>query len=117
MSDPQLHAYLDGELSPDERAALEQALARDPALRARLAELRGLHGELRELYAQEARGAGPALARLRLAPEPRARRGVAWPWVVLAAAAGLVAGFFLRGGARKPARSEAPFAAVATLAT
>lgn len=116
MSDERLHAYIDGELTQDERAALEQELARDPALRAKLVELRRVDARLRELYADEVLAAEPALARLRLPAEPRATRArPTWILVSLAAAAGLLAGLFLRGGA--PAPSATPFAAVATLAT
>src|SRR6185503_10457410 len=92
-----LHAYLDGELSREERAALEAELARDPELRARLAELRELDGELRELYAAETKSAEPSLVNLRpRLPEPR--HTLPWLLVPLAAAAGFVAGLWLRGG-------------------
>jgi len=120
MSDERLHAYLDGELAPPEREALERELALDPTLRARLDGLRQLHAELRDLYAAHARGAEPVLARLRL-PAPARSQRLPWLLVPLAAAAGLVAGLLLRGAppARAPAPvpSSASFAAVATLAT
>ena len=119
MSDERLHAYLDGELLPPEREALEHELAQAPALRARLEELRGLDVELRDLYATHARGAEPALARLRLPRETGSPR-LPWLFVPLAAAAGLAAGLLLRSP-REPAPlqppAEASFAAVATLAT
>lgn|SRR5262245_7327259 len=119
MSDERLHAYLDDELTPLEREELEQELARAPALRARLEELRGLDSELRGLYTEHARRAEPVLARLRLPAEKRSRR-LPWPLVPLAAAAGLVAGLLLRPSpepAPPQSPSPAPFAAVATLAT
>jgi ferric-dicitrate binding protein FerR (iron transport regulator) len=116
MSDERLHAYLDQELSEGERAALERELAADTGLRARLEQLRALDGELRAHYGEEGQRAEPALARLRLPSEvpPRAAR-LPWLLVPLAAAAGLLAGLFLRRDA--PAESPEPFAAVATLAT
>ena len=46
MSDERLHAYLDQELSDDERATLERELAADAGLRARLEHLRAVDGEL-----------------------------------------------------------------------
>ena len=87
--------------------------ASSPAIppRARLEALRALDVALGELYREELRRAEPALARLHL---PRARRvRLRWLLVPLAAAAGALAGFFLRGAA--PASRD--FAAVATLAT
>jgi ferric-dicitrate binding protein FerR (iron transport regulator) len=119
MSDERLHAYLDDELTAAERSDFEHELARDPALRARLQELRGLDAELRDLYATHARSAEPALVRLRLPADARSTR-LPWLLVPLAAAAGLVAGLFLRSP-REPAPLQSPsaatFAAVATLAT
>jgi len=112
MSDERLNAYLDGELPAPERAALERELAAEPALRARLEALRALDAELGELYRAEVRRAEPALERLRL-PRAGGPRRLLWLLVPLAAAAGALAGFFLRGAA--PEARE--FAAVATLAT
>lgn len=121
MSDERLHAFLDGELLPEEAEAFARDLAADPALRARLAELRELDGTLRTHYAEERRAAGPLLARLALPSEPLPRRArLPWLFVPLAAAAGLVAGLLLAGraGVPEPAGSAArPFVAVATLAT
>ena len=52
-TDDELHALVDGQLDPDRRSAVEEALARDPAMAARVAAwhtqrdaLRRLHGEL-----------------------------------------------------------------------
>lgn len=52
-TDDELHALVDGQLAPDRRLAVEEALARDPAMAAKVAAwhtqrdaLRRLHGEL-----------------------------------------------------------------------
>ncbi len=50
-NDEKLGAYMDGELSPGEAAELEQHLASDKALRARLDALRAADGATRKLYA------------------------------------------------------------------
>lgn len=116
MSDDRLHGYLDRALSEGERAALERELGVDAGLRARLEELRTLDAELRAHYGEEARRAEPVLARLRL-PVEAPTRAARLPWLLvpLAAAAGLLAGLFLRS--EGPAAPREPFAAVATLAT
>lgn len=117
MSEERLHAYLDGELGAEERAAFERELAREPALRAELERVRALDVELDALYREEQRRAEPALARLRL-PPARAR-GTRLPWLLvpLAAAAGLVAGLLLRPAPEGGLRSAPGYSAVATLAT
>ena len=55
--DPQLTAYALGELDPDERAAVEAALARSPECRRAVAELRALSAELTTELAREAAAA------------------------------------------------------------
>ena len=49
ITDELLSAYLDDELSPDERALVESRLAADPQARQLVEELRTLSGEVREL--------------------------------------------------------------------
>lgn len=80
--DPRLTAYALGELSGDERAAVEAALRQDPALRAAVEEIRALAGQI------EGALAGDAIAHSAsepVAPEPKraGRRGPlfgrAWP--------------------------------------
>ena len=51
IDDETLMAYADGELSADERAAIERALADDPALRARLDSHHRLRAQLSGAYA------------------------------------------------------------------
>ncbi|MHC4409471.1 MAG: anti-sigma factor family protein [Planctomycetota bacterium] len=46
MNDEMLHAYLDGELSPPERAQFEEALAADAVLAAKYEQLCALHESL-----------------------------------------------------------------------
>jgi len=53
VTDDELHALVDGQLAPDRRLAVEEALVRDPAMAAKVAAwhtqrdaLRRLHGEL-----------------------------------------------------------------------
>lgn len=67
--DLELNAYLDGELSEDQRQEIEQMLDRDDALRRRLADLRRLKGDLRQSFpvnAADARRAAPTRHRLAL---------------------------------------------------
>lgn len=49
MSDDRCSAYLDDELTPDERAAFEAELATSPQLRAELEEVRGVRTFVRGL--------------------------------------------------------------------
>ncbi len=69
-----LSAYIDGELEPEVAATLTSRLAREPALRARLAELETLQSQLRE--AAGANDTTPLPARIRelLQPQPTAIR-------------------------------------------
>lgn len=52
-SDETLSAYLDGELPPDQRAALELELGRDPALREQLERFRGVMALMRQEFGDE----------------------------------------------------------------
>lgn len=101
ISNEQLMAYADGELAPAERAAVDAALAADPALAARLAQHRALRAQLQQAFdteldepvperlQQALRPATPriapviSLAERRAAAEaaaaPRAARG-GWAW-------------------------------------
>jgi hypothetical protein len=96
-----LHAYLDGELTPVERAGLEAHLAACPACRARLAEERDLVERAQGLLA---RAAPPEAA-------PRPRRRPLPRWVPLAWAASVLlalgGGWMARGGSTA-AGPEAP---------
>lgn len=67
-----LHAYFDGELSADEAARFEHALATDPTLAARLQELKRLDDALDVLPGHSA---APAFDDRVLARARRARRG------------------------------------------
>lgn len=46
-TDDDVHAFADGQLPPERRAAFEQAMARDPAIAARVAEIDGQNAWLR----------------------------------------------------------------------
>lgn len=52
--DPRLTAYALGELSGDERAAVEAALRKDPALRATVEEIRALAGQIESAFVADA---------------------------------------------------------------
>ena len=74
----QLSAYVDGELTPEELAAVEAALAQDPELRAELNAFKRLSNELR---VDEADRAAADVIRARLRRSPRSRWALGGrPW-------------------------------------
>lgn len=100
MSDETLVAYLDGELAPAERARLEEHLAADPDLRARLEYLRGGGGDFAGAFERLFESApadrlGAMLERVQAESEARRRRparGGFRPALIAAAAALLIVG-------------------------
>ncbi|MEO8674797.1 MAG: anti-sigma factor [Casimicrobiaceae bacterium] len=97
VSDSDLNAFADGQLSPERTAVVEAALARDPELAARVAEFRAQSASLRD--ALDPVLAEPIPARLLAAAVPAAsgRQGMVprWAMPALAAAATLVLGIGL----------------------
>ena len=102
--DPRLSAYLLGELPPDERAAMERAIAADPALRLSLGELRRVAALLEGTLSTAAPALRPTQrdavlrAARQAAGEDRViefagatRRRASWPAVLGAAAAVVLA--------------------------
>jgi len=74
-----LSAYADGELSPEERAEVEEALRGDPALQARLADLQALSGLMRASLEQEADAVDfSGFADAVMAKLPAAKKPSAW---------------------------------------
>jgi anti-sigma factor RsiW len=118
ITETELHAFVDGELAPAERAEIEEMLAAAPVDLALAREL----GELNE--AIRARYAGVLAAPASIADEGRlARLGRAWPALqrrvmrpAAAAALALVAaaaGYAARGLLSEPRGPEAAFVAMA----
>ncbi len=96
IDDAELHAYVDGQLTPDRRAAVDEALACEPGLAARVAALRSLNAALRD--ALDPILAEPIPERLLAAAAPsRSGRGHSRRWMTpaFAAAATLVLGLGL----------------------
>ena len=118
-TDDDLHAWADGQLSPERRQGLEQALARDPALAARAAEIErqnawlrdGLDGLLHESLPQRLIDAA------RKPPQSRARSS--WLGSMAAVAAtlviGLLGGWYLRDATLERAGTPTTFARQAAL--
>jgi anti-sigma factor RsiW len=78
----QLHAYLDGQLTPDQARLVENRLARDPEAALRVQEWRGMNQRLHALYDPTLEEPVPA----RLSTVPR----FGWSRVLRAAAAAVV---------------------------
>jgi anti-sigma factor RsiW len=91
ISDDDLMAYADGQLAHERREAVEQALAREPALGVRVASIREQNAALRDAFDPWLAEAIPP--RLVAAAEGRAGGGrLLRTWPALAAAATLVLG-------------------------
>jgi anti-sigma factor RsiW len=92
LTDADVHAFVDGQLAPDRAADVAAAVAADPELAARVADMRQRNALLRE--ALDPVLAEPIPARLleaAAAPE-RPTSAVRWLWPALALAATLVLG-------------------------
>lgn len=101
ITDDDLMAYADGQLADERRVGVEQAIAHDASLAARVAAIREQNALLRHAFDPWLAEAIPP--RLAAAAEGRALRGVLVRlWPVYAAAAtlvlGLAVGWFARGG-------------------
>ncbi len=93
ISDADIHAYVDRQLGPERLPAMEDALARDPALAARVAELRRQNAALRDAFDPWLAEAVPErLLAGAAGPRLGARRWPRWLGTSLAAAACLVVG-------------------------
>lgn len=124
LADELLSAYLDDELSPAERAAVESRLASDPAAQQMLHQLRSVSQSIQRLPLESVGTdvRGKILERiegLRISPQPQAAADVqpssagdilpkitafnsrrSWIWASLAVAAGLMIMFLERGAVR-----------------
>lgn len=97
VSDGDLHAYIDGELSPQQAAAVETAMERDPSLAARVRNFKADKRAVAAAYGPLINAPVPAalLARTltgssRPAPRSRSRRAIFALATVAALAAGVV---------------------------
>jgi anti-sigma factor RsiW len=94
LSDEELHAYADNQLSLERASEIAATLAREPTLAARVAEIRRQNAQLRDAF-------DPWLAEplprelLTSAAGPAVRERARWLTVALAAAASLVLGIGL----------------------
>jgi anti-sigma factor RsiW len=102
MSDPvndaDLHAYIDGELSPQQAAAVEAAMARDPILAARIHNFEADKRAVAAAYAPLANVPVPAsllAAAFAGSPRPAARPKLRRVTLALTTAAALAAGIVL----------------------
>jgi hypothetical protein len=76
--DETLMRRVDGELTPEQGAAIDAAAATDPALAERLAALRSLRALTRQAFPAEADPRDDALAALIAGPAPTTARGASW---------------------------------------
>jgi hypothetical protein len=126
LDDETLMAYADGELDPAQRVEIAAAVAKDPALAARVERHRALRAEVAGAFASVLKEPVPERLRtaaVSAAPEPRARgnvvqftsrgsldsRAPATPWRTrewLAMAASLVLGVVISWRAFSPANPE-----------
>jgi anti-sigma factor RsiW len=114
ISDDDIHAWADGQTPPDRRAAVEQALAHDPALAAKASEVERQNAWLRDaLDPMLGDPLPPRLIDAARAPAPPRR---AWRWLATAAvsavtlAVGAAGGWYLRDAQLEIAGTPTTFA-------
>ncbi|MDH6267834.1 anti-sigma factor RsiW [Rhizobium sp. SG_E_25_P2] len=93
VSTEMLHAYVDGELSPDEAARIEEWLARHPDAAAEIAEWRRQNAEIKSMFARYEKARPGDQWRMRATPR-RLPRGRVLRW---AGATGMAILVFLAG--------------------
>ena len=117
ISDEVLTAFLDGELAPDRYAALEQRIASDPAIEARLTALALPIPKMRSALDPVALDA-PYLPDLGLTAPPQRAGGTARKlWAPLALAASFALGLGLSQMLTQPPQLQAPAGWLATVAS
>jgi anti-sigma factor RsiW len=118
ITDDDLQAYADGQLADERREAVEQAVARDSSLAARITAIREQNAELRHAFDPWLAEAVPS--RLAAAAEGRAARGILvrlWPAYAAAAtlALGAAAGWIARDAVLERSGTPLTFARQAAL--
>jgi anti-sigma factor RsiW len=118
ISEADLHAFVDGELTEDERAEVEAALAASPADLETVRDLDDLNEALRQRYAGRLEEPLPpamlaSLARLGRMGAPILRPLVRWAAAAAIVAAAGIAGYMLRGVLAEPRGPEAQFVTTA----
>jgi anti-sigma factor RsiW len=118
ISSADLHAYLDGELAPDERAEVEASLSASPQDVELARDFRDLNEALRQRYA--GRLGEPLPPRLRTVARRVGRRSSVsvsriyrWVAAVAIVIASVLAGYELRGLVTQPRGPEAQFVTAA----
>jgi anti-sigma factor RsiW len=96
ITEADVNAYVDRQLAPSRVPALEEALARDPALAARVADLRRQNTALRDGFDPWLNDALPQrLIAAAAGPAPARRNASRWAWLAVASAASLAIGMGL----------------------
>jgi len=92
ITDADVNAYVDGQLAPVRMPAVEDAIARDPVLAARVAELRRQNAALRDAFDTWLGDAPPPRLVAATAADPARARWPRWVGAATVAAASLVVG-------------------------
>ncbi len=118
ITETELHAFVDGELTPDERAEIEAALASSPTDQELVREVREINEALRQRYAGSlGEPLAPALrkplARLGRRQVLNARTLARWAAAIVILIAAGAAGYLARGLLAEPRSPEAAFVTTA----
>jgi len=90
-----LGAYLDQELTTEEKTALQQRLLQEPLLRAKLDELQHLDTDLKQLLQKSAQPAVPDKIKILLGEKPQSSTAYRWPLAIAASLLLVVANLWL----------------------
>jgi anti-sigma factor RsiW len=110
IADEELHAFIDGELPPERAAAVQAALAAEPALAARVASYQADKSALRALFGPVAERPLPSAWRSRIARHTALRRPATWRMGIAAGVVLALLGsgaLLLRGGDKVLAEAQA----------